>query len=117
MEEMCAIERMSRKLARRLFFAMVMNGPSLEKRQVLLGRFVDVGAELFVQAATVAFAQSKTISAELNAREVEHTLLLVRYAGQLSRIKIGELFRGIAHNPDADASKLAKQLMEDDSAL
>lgn len=117
MREMQSIERLSRKLARRLFFAMVMNGPSLERKQVLLSRFVDIGSELFVQAATVAYAQSRISTADLSARQVEHTLLLVHYAGQLARFKVGELFRQIAQNADTDGKTLAQRLLDEDRAL
>jgi alkylation response protein AidB-like acyl-CoA dehydrogenase len=50
--------RQSQKLARRLFHAMARYGPSLEERQVLLGRFVEIGTEIFAASATIARAQS-----------------------------------------------------------
>ena len=48
--------RTSRVLARRLLATMAKHGPKLEKEQVLLGNLVDVGVELFVLAATLAYA-------------------------------------------------------------
>src|SRR5205807_6931445 len=51
------VERVSRRLARSVFFAMVRFGPKLEYRQSVLFRLVDVGAELFAMAATCARAQ------------------------------------------------------------
>jgi len=112
MSEMMSVERLSRKLARRLFFSMVLHGPSLEKKQVLLGRFVDIGAELFVLATTIAYAQSRVASASVTSKEADHTLLLVRYAGQLARLKVGELFRGIARNADETGDAVAKGLLK-----
>ena len=50
------IRASSKKLARSLFHAMAVEGPKLEKRQALLGRFVDIGAELFAQTASIARA-------------------------------------------------------------
>src|SRR5437667_5403201 len=48
--------RTARKLARKLFQAMLVHGPKLERQQVLLGRFVDIGAELFAVTAACARA-------------------------------------------------------------
>jgi len=48
----------ARKLARRLFHAMNRYQASLEKRQALLGRFVEIGTELFAIAATCSRADS-----------------------------------------------------------
>src|SRR5208282_1285 len=50
-------EAASRKLARSLFHAMAKHGPKLEREQVLLGRFVDIGTELFAMLASCARAQ------------------------------------------------------------
>src|SRR5258706_570717 len=52
-----AVGRSSRRLARRLFHAMAAHGPRLEREQVLLGRVVDAGTELFAHAAPLAPAQ------------------------------------------------------------
>ena len=41
------VERTSRQLSRSLFHAMALHGPALEKKQLLLGRLVDVAGELF----------------------------------------------------------------------
>jgi alkylation response protein AidB-like acyl-CoA dehydrogenase len=109
--EMASVERLSRKLARRLFFAMAINGPALEKKQVLLGRFVDIGSELFVQATTISYAQSKIVQADMNAKQVDHTLSLVHYLGELARQKVNELFRSIASNADKEGVALARELI------
>ena len=53
----------SKRLARRLFHAMAVNGPKLEREQVLLGRFVEIGAELFAIVATCSRAASITKTA------------------------------------------------------
>jgi len=48
------VHSMSRKMARALFHAMALNGPGLEKRQILLGRAVDTGTDLFVMSAVLS---------------------------------------------------------------
>ena len=40
----------SKLLARRLFATMAKYGPKLEKEQIILGNFVDIGVDLFVMA-------------------------------------------------------------------
>src|SRR3712207_6932431 len=49
----------SKKLARRLFHAMMRFGPKLEREQLLLSRFCGVAAELFAMSATCSYAQHK----------------------------------------------------------
>ena len=54
------VERASRRLARSTFHAMVRFGPGLEKRQAVLGRIVDIGADLFVMTASIVRARMLT---------------------------------------------------------
>ncbi|MDB6120102.1 MAG: acyl-CoA dehydrogenase, partial [Verrucomicrobiaceae bacterium] len=110
-KEMREVERLSRKLARRLFFAMVLNGPSLEKKQVLLGRFVDIGAELFVLASTLSYAQSKITEASHERPEMEHTLRMTSYFAKLAKEKVAGLFRAISSNADSEGYTVAKGVM------
>jgi len=50
-------DRTTRRLGRSLFHAMVRFGPKLERKQMVLFRAVDIGAELFAMAAACARAQ------------------------------------------------------------
>src|SRR3954463_8369954 len=59
-------ERGSRKLARSTFYAMGRFQAKLEQRQALLGRIVDIGAELFAISAAVVYAN--TVATEQPAR-------------------------------------------------
>src|SRR3982751_5921247 len=51
-------ERHARKLGRAIFHAMVRLGPKLERRQLVLFRAVDIGAELFAMTASCVRAQA-----------------------------------------------------------
>src|SRR3954464_7763226 len=51
------IERTTRHLGRSIFHAMVRFGPKLERRQMVLFRAVDIGAELFAMSAACVRAQ------------------------------------------------------------
>ena len=65
------IHRLSNRLARGLFHAMALNGPSLERKQVLLGKFVDIGAELFVWSCALGHASHLATDSRLNNEKVD----------------------------------------------
>ncbi|HEX6588281.1 MAG TPA: acyl-CoA dehydrogenase family protein, partial [Longimicrobiales bacterium] len=69
-------ERRARKLARALAFAMGRFGPKLEKKQSVLFRMVDVGAELFAIAATCAYARKLEKEGDAGAIELAHVFCL-----------------------------------------
>jgi alkylation response protein AidB-like acyl-CoA dehydrogenase len=51
-------ERRSRKLARSTFYAMTRWQAGLERKQAVLGRIVDIGAELFAISSAVVYANT-----------------------------------------------------------
>ena len=51
-------QRTAHRLARALFHAMARYGPKLERQQLLLGRLMDIGTELFAMSATCAFVDA-----------------------------------------------------------
>jgi alkylation response protein AidB-like acyl-CoA dehydrogenase len=51
------VDRTTRRLGRDLFHAMVRFGPKLERKQMVLFRAVDIGAELFAMSASCVRAQ------------------------------------------------------------
>lgn len=95
-------ERSTHQLARALFHVMARFGPKLEREQVLLGRFVDIGAELFAMAASCARAQSL---------DTPEAIGLADYFCRTARHKIEALFEGIHHNTDSAGYKLAQQVL------
>ena len=100
-------EAASRRLARRLFQAMAKHGPKLEREQVLLGRFVDIGTELFAILATCARAQEM-----LDHDGAANVLPLADYFSLTSTRRVEELFRSLSRNADSKGYKLAQDLME-----
>jgi hypothetical protein len=105
--------RTSKKLARKMFHAMVKHGPKLEREQMLLARFVDIGTELFAQVASATRAQ-----ALLNeGRDRMDVIALVEHFCANSRLRIEEAFRGVAKNTDRMGYRLAQSILADSSAF
>jgi alkylation response protein AidB-like acyl-CoA dehydrogenase len=105
------VAKASRHLARRLFQAMAKFGPKLEREQVLLGRFVEIGTEIFAIAATCSRAHSLLSGA--SPEEKEQLLNLADYFGRSTRLRIEQRFQGLKHNTDAQGYRLAQQLLKD----
>jgi len=100
----------SRKLARRLFHAMLRHGPKLDKRQALLGRFVEIGAELFATAAVLAHAQRLIETGRGDRHDLVETAL---YFAKRSRADVDRLFREQRHNADREGLRLARRLVDE----
>jgi alkylation response protein AidB-like acyl-CoA dehydrogenase len=99
--------RTSRKLARKLFHAMAVHGPKLERQQVLLGRFVDIGTELF--AITAACARAEALLARGGKKE--ELLALVDYFCHSARLRIQQRFVGLKGNTDRQGYRLAQNVL------
>jgi len=98
--------RSSRRLARSLFHAMLRHGPKLEKQQVLLGRFVEIGTEIFAISATCLRAE------QLRRTEPDgQSVQLADFFCRASRLRIEEKFRALHHNVDSAGYRLAQQLL------
>ena len=100
--------RASKKLARRLFHAMMRFGPKLEREQLLLSRFCGVATELFALSATCAFAQHKIDRGE----PVAEVLSLADYFCRSAKLRVDHHFAGTAENVDKRAFDLTQELME-----
>jgi hypothetical protein len=101
------VNRASRRLARALFHAMIRFGPKLEKRQSVLFRLVDVGAELLAISAACSRAVMMTKQDPSNRGPVEMADIFSR----LSRRKVNSLFRQVFRNDDVATYKLAQEVL------
>jgi hypothetical protein len=102
------VERTARRLARALFHSMATIGPALERRQVLLGRYVDIGCDLLAMAATVSRAASKQKSDPADAGPVE----LADHFCRVARRRIEASFRAAADNDDRLGVSVARAVLE-----
>jgi len=99
---------MSKRLARSLFHAMLRHGPKLEKKQVLLGRFVEIGAELFAMTASMAYARQIIESGKGDSDNLVPT---VKYLCRLTQMKVDRLFQEVKRNADDEGYRLSRRMM------
>jgi alkylation response protein AidB-like acyl-CoA dehydrogenase len=104
------IERATRRLGRALFHAMVRFGPKLEKRQMVLFRAVDIGAELYAMSA--ACVRSKMLADGGNARAIELADVFCKEARGRIEAKFDELYG----KHDAALYRLAMQVLRGEHA-
>ncbi len=101
----------SNRLARALFHAMARHGPGLEKRQLLLGRLVDIGTELFALSAAALHADS-LLRAEPKKHPRAELVELVNVIHAEARERIDAAFAGLRYNPDREHYALAQSLLD-----
>lgn len=110
-DDLDCIARQSRRLARTLFHEMALNGPSLEKRQVLLGHLVDIGAELFVWSCTLGYAELKITDSTMPQAEMDKLTRMVTYFGKLTRSRIASHYAAMKAGLDKDSYRVSKDLL------
>ncbi|MCC6349115.1 MAG: acyl-CoA dehydrogenase family protein [Candidatus Eisenbacteria bacterium] len=102
------VERTARRLARQVFHLMVVHGPALERRQMLLFRAVDVGAELFAMVAVCSRALRDTRRGVGAGGAMELADVFCRAA----RRRVESLFAAIAANDDERNYRTARGVLE-----
>ena len=106
------VDRTARRLARGLFHAIVRFGPTLEKRQAVLARLVEIGAELFAITAVCVKSQSLRASTKAEDRaHAEEAVALADLAAKLSRRRIEDRFDRLFDNDDADVYQMARRML------
>ena len=106
------VARTSRRLARAVFHAILRYGPKLEREQLLLGRFVDIGAELFAMTA-VCLRSKRLLGSAGSAGDTENLPGLVDCFCRDARLRIERRFKEVHHNTDRMSYQLAQKLLAD----
>lgn len=104
------VNRSCRRLARTLFHCMVRFGPRLEKRQAVLGRLVEIGAELLAITAACSRAYSMYKKDPTNRGPIELAGLFSRHA----RRRVEERFAAVFDNDDLATYNVAQQVIRDE---
>jgi len=102
------IERATRRLSRAIFHMMARHGPKLEKRQALLFRAVDIGADLFAMSATVSRAQAMRRGRDADAARAAE---LADVFCRITRRRIAQRFAAIRSNDDVRKYRTARRLL------
>jgi alkylation response protein AidB-like acyl-CoA dehydrogenase len=102
-----SVARLARRMARTLFHQMVKFGPALEKRQVLLGRIADIGADLFAISASCVYAQKLIHDGEPESKVLA---LVDDFAAQANH-RIAQGFGAVAHNSDDHGYGVAQEVV------
>ncbi len=107
------IERRSRKLARQLFYGMLIHRAGLQHKQAFLFRWVDIAMEMFAMAAVIGRVRSlEQQGSDEAARAGELADVFCRQA----RRKVDVLFRELWHNDDSKAYAAAQHVLDGEHA-
>jgi hypothetical protein len=104
------VSRSCRRLARTLFHCMVRFGPKLEKRQAVLGRLVEIGAELLAITAACSKAYSMYKKDPTNRGPVE----LAGLFSWQARRRVEERFEAVFDNEDVRTYNVAQQVLRNE---
>ena len=101
-----------KKLARRLFHTMASYGPKLEYEQLILANFVDIGVDLFVMSASLAYAESLLAGNPDDSTPNELADLFCKNARQ----RIAASFKAVRKNHNKTFNRVARTMMDGDLA-
>jgi alkylation response protein AidB-like acyl-CoA dehydrogenase len=103
-------DRATNKLGRALFHAMVRHGPKLERRQMILFRAVDIGAELYAIAAACVRARMLAKRGQVEAERLADVFC------RESRVRIRRLFAALDGKNDTAHYRLAQEVLRGEHA-
>lgn len=107
------IGRASHRLAGSLFQAMMKHQQKLERRQVLLGHFMEIGTELFAMTAACAYSQRLEQDGELNGAGGSSRQLAELFCTQ-ARHRVDEHFRAARRGGGKAERALVKRVLAGD---
>jgi alkylation response protein AidB-like acyl-CoA dehydrogenase len=108
---------LTHRLARTVFHLMLRHGPGLEKRQLQLGRVVEIGTDLFAMAALIGRTRSalRNVSGAqgvvADPLPAQDRVLLAQVFCAEATMRIRDRFRSIAQNADTEQRSLAKRVL------
>lgn len=102
------VNRTSHKLARTMFHYMAVYQSRLERKQLLLGRLVEVGMELFAMASACSYAKSLIDKKKDDSSPVDLADFFCRQATR--RIKLH--FKSLASNDDRRMNAVANAVLD-----
>lgn len=103
------VERATRRLARDLFHMMGRYRQGLQKKQMVLGRLVDCGAELFAMSAVLSRASSP--------QRQEGAEKLADLFCRQARRRLASLHRAVYRNDDRRTYKVARDVLDGEFPL
>jgi alkylation response protein AidB-like acyl-CoA dehydrogenase len=101
------VDRAARRLARAQFHAMMRYQGGLERRQMVLFRFVDVAAELYAMCATVVRAHAMAKADRSDSISVE----MADHFCKGARRRVERAFDAVRDNEDVQGYRLAQRVL------
>lgn len=102
------IEKQSHHLAGEIFVGMAKYRQNLERKQMLLGRLMEIGTDLFAMSATCSYALSLKGKENIGNSSIE----LADHFCQLARRRIEAHFAALSQNDDKSANRIAKNTLD-----
>lgn len=104
------IAKASKRLARTMFHTMAKFGPKLEREQIIMANFVDVGTDLFAMAAALSYADA--LLGKVKGEEKEAVQDLVDLFCTDARARITANMKAVRRNHNNKYTKVANHAMD-----
>lgn len=102
------IEKQGHRLASQIFLGMAKYRQHLERKQMLLGRLMEIGTDLFAMASACSYALSLKEKGQAGQSAIE----LANHFCAIAKRRIEEKFAALADNDDRSANALGKHVLD-----